>query len=261
MFLRGNLARFGTCNKTAPHGTAYYLAEADVGISAVLGITNQGYLMAQAPETPIGLWMAFRHQIIGRTVLGMTGVPEQVQDCLTALDLWGGPWLLLRDEPLYYLDIADLASDSVQVRRAADADLSMLVRWFGGYESDVGQAPVGAPPSLSAKDRAARAINSPDVVLFEMDGVPVSMAGINARLSDIVQIGGVYTPSEMRGRGYARRAVAGLLQKCEAEGVTQSVLYAANEAAVRAYEPLGYRQIGQYRVALLQTPTKIGDPS
>lgn len=261
MFLRSNLAQHGTCDMLSPHGTAFFLSKTGAEITGVFGITNQGYLMAQAPEASADQWNAFRDQILGRTILGMTGVPAQVQMCLTALSVAAGPWQLMADEPLYHLNIADLTLEAATVRRATDDDLPLLEGWFAAYESDVGQAPIGAPPSVATKARAARAINSPDVALFEAGGTPVAMAGINGRLPDMVQIGGVFTPDGMRGHGYARHALAGLLRQCQAQGVTQSVLFANNDAAARAYEALGYRLIGQYRVALLKTPTKIGDPS
>src|SRR5204863_352660 len=39
----------------------------------------------------------------------------------------------------------------------------------------------------------------------------VSYSGLNARLPDVVQVGGVWTPPDLRGRGYGRCAVAGSL--------------------------------------------------
>jgi predicted GNAT family acetyltransferase len=261
MFLRSNLARHGTQDSTSPQGTTFYLAGRRAAITAVFGLSNHGFVMAQAPGAPAEAWADFARQITGRRVAGMTGVPDQVQNGLAALGLLAGPWQIIADEPMYHLDIARLVCDPVTVRAARADDLPLLEAWFGAYEADVGQAQEGAPWSSACKARAARAIDSPDVVLLEDQGVPVAMAGINARLPDMVQIGGVFTPDGMRGRGYARRALAGLLRQCQAQGVTQSVLFANNDAAARAYEALGYQLIGQYRVALLRSPCKIGDPS
>ncbi|WP_420012561.1 hypothetical protein [Tateyamaria sp.] len=194
MFLRSNLAHFGTCDEATPQGTTFFLADAGAAITAVFGLTNHGYLLAQAPEASAAQWAAFRDQIAGRTLVGMTGVPDQVQMCLRALDLADGPWQLFSDEPLYHLNIADLLSDPVPVRRATAADQPLLERWFAAYASDVGHTAPGAPPSEATKARLARLIDSPDLVLFEDDGTPVAMAAVNARLPDTVQIGGVFTP-------------------------------------------------------------------
>lgn len=261
MFLRSNLAANGTQDTVSPQGTTFYLGVQNQAIRAVFGITNRGYLLAQAPEAPHALWAEFAGRITGRSVCGMTGVPEQVQTCLNAVGLSDGPWQIHADEPLYHLQIADLSCEPVTVRKAVAKDLPLLVDWFNAYEQDVGHAAAGTPPTAQVLERASRAIGSPDVMLLEQDGTPVAMAGINARLPDIVQIGGVYTPMVLRGRGYARRALAGLLRACAAQGVQQSVLFANNAPAARAYEALGYLLIGQYRVCLLQTPTVIGEIS
>ena len=259
MFLRGNLAQHGTDDRMAPHGTTFYLTEKHRQITAVYGITNQGYLMAQAPGACPASWVAFAERINGQTILGMTGVPAQVEQCLGALGVRAGPWQMFADEPLYHLNIADLKSALVTVRAPVATDLPVLERWFADYAVDVGQAEAGAPPSDATRARAARAVDNPDVALFEQDGVPVAMAGINARLPDIVQIGGVYTPDDMRGRGYAKRALAGLLQHNRSRGVAQSILFSNNDSASRTYEALRYQHIGQYRVALLKAPIRTGD--
>lgn len=261
MFLRANLAAYGTQDRASPHGTTFYVADTDAAIRAVFGITNSGYVMAQAPDASGALWTEFAAQVSGRSVRGVTGVPAQVKAGLAALGVSEGPWQVNGDEPLYHLNIAQMDCEPVSVRRAVGDDLALLETWFNVYEQDVGYAPAGSVVTPEAKARAARAIGSPDVVLLEHDGAPVAMAGINARLPDIVQIGGVYTPESFRGHGFARRALAGLLRDCAAQGVTQSVLCANNVPAARAYEALGYREVGQYRTCLLQTPTLIGETS
>ena len=263
MFLRSNLAAHGTEDAEGAHGTRFFIPDRDGPVAAVFAITNHGFLMAQAPMATPEMWAAFAGLIGGRRVRGMTGVPEQVQMCLRATGLAEGPWTLLADEPLYHLNIADMVDMPGVVREATADDLDTLTQWYASYESDTGLAPPSdAPPSDApserAQARAAAAIGVRDVVLLEDDGAPVAMAGINARQPDMVQIGGVFTPDGLRGKGYARRALAGLLRRCAVEGVTQSVLFANNAAAAHAYEALGYRLIGQYRIALLADPREIG---
>jgi len=82
---------------------------------------------------------------------------------------------------------------------------------------------------------------------------PVSYSVFNAMLADIVQIGGVWTPPELRGRGYARSVVAGSLLAARKQGIARAVLFAdpANAAARRAYLSLGFRIVGDYGLVLL----------
>jgi predicted GNAT family acetyltransferase len=81
------------------------------------------------------------------------------------------------------------------------------------------------------------------------------MAGFNARLPDMVQVGGVYTPPEARGRGYARTAVALCLRAARERGVRRAILFTGedNIPAIRAYRALGFERIGDFAIVLLST--------
>ena len=74
----------------------------------------------------------------------------------------------------------------------------------------------------------------------------------NATLPDCVQVGGVFTPPELRGRGHGRAVVAASLEIARSEGVTRSILFTdeANAPARRAYEAIGFREIGRYGIVL-----------
>lgn len=63
-----------------------------------------------------------------------------------------------------------------------------------------------------------------------------------------VQLSGVYTAPEHRGRGIARRAVAEMSRRLLQE-VPVVTLYVArdNTSAIRVYEKVGFRQVGQIR--------------
>jgi len=88
--------------------------------------------------------------------------------------------------------------------------------------------------------------------LLSADGQPVSYSNFNARLSEIVQIGGVWTPPELRGRGYGGAVVAGSLLQARAEGVTRAVLFAERTEAKRAYRRIGFRAVGEYGLVLFR---------
>ena len=75
---------------------------------------------------------------------------------------------------------------------------------------------------------------------------------MNARLPDVVQVGGVWTPRDLRGRGYARCVVAGSLLAVRREGVGRAVLFTdeENRPARAAYEALGFRVVGDYGLVI-----------
>ena len=80
----------------------------------------------------------------------------------------------------------------------------------------------------------------------------LAFSAFNASLPDIVQLGGIYTPPELRGRGYAKCAVAGSLLAARTRGATRSVLFTQNPSAIRCYEALGFARIGEYALIILR---------
>ncbi len=86
-----------------------------------------------------------------------------------------------------------------------------------------------------------------------MDGdTPLAMTGFNARLPDIVQVGGVYTPPDLRGRGHARRAVALHLAAARDAGIRRATLFSGSDMASRAYRSIGFRQIGDWTLLIFR---------
>jgi GNAT superfamily N-acetyltransferase len=88
-----------------------------------------------------------------------------------------------------------------------------------------------------------------------MDGdTPVAATAFNAALPQIVRIGAVYTPPALRGKGYARRAVALHLKQARTTGVRRATLFASAQNAIAAYTAVGFRQIGEWVLAIFKTP-------
>jgi predicted GNAT family acetyltransferase len=87
-------------------------------------------------------------------------------------------------------------------------------------------------------------------------GVLVATSGFNTAICEAVQIGGVYTPSQYRRRGYARAVVAASLLDARDEGVETAILFTGhdNTPAQRAYTALGFQHIGEYRLLMLREP-------
>ena len=75
----------------------------------------------------------------------------------------------------------------------------------------------------------------------------------------MVRVGPVYTPPELRGRGYAGAATAAASQAALDAGVRQVVLYTdlANPTSNALYQRLGYRPV-EDRVIFSFTPARRG---
>lgn len=258
MFLRSNLAEYGLEDREHPHGATYYRAPATGPVRAVFGRTNNGFLMCQAPAVGPDLWQAFAAILQGQEVCGITGDDGQVAAALGALGLPEGAFSLNHAEPLYRLDLAALQTLDADIRRPVADDVDLLSLWFAQYMRDTGQGGDQADSLRAAITRAVEAISRGKTRLLIEDGVPVAMTGINAEVGDMVQIGGVFTPPDRRGRGHARRVVAAHLVELRDAGINTAILFANNAAAARAYEAIGFERIGAYRVAILKAPQVIG---
>lgn len=245
MFLLGNLEAHGTDNGDHPHGTAFYLREEDGVITGVLGRANGGFLMCQMPHLSVQQARSCLPLLDGLGLRGMTGEADQVARFLEALPLAAEDWSLNRVEPLYRLDLATLSSTDT-VRMPGAADLPLLQTWFAGYLADTRTG-----TAEDAVSRAAGAVDAEHIRLLLQGGEPVAMAAVNARAGDTVQIGGVYVPPPLRGRGLAGRVVAAQLCALRGAGIRTAILFAASDVAARAYERIGFARVGAYRVALL----------
>ena len=257
MFLRGNLAQHGTQEVTHPHGTTFWISEDRRGICGVAGCTNRGYLMCQAPQADAAFWQDVCTHLAGRDVAGMTGDPDQTAAWIAALGLEETQFGLNQITPLYQVATCDVAAPegAPVLRRPMEADVPWLAPWFDGFFEDTGLGlPSGMTPRLAAEGFVAKA----DTRLLVAAGAPVAMTAINARAVDTVQVGGVYVPPDQRSKGYGGTVVALHLAELAQEGVARAVLFAANKAAARAYERIGFQHVGAYRVAMLNAPVVVG---
>jgi ribosomal protein S18 acetylase RimI-like enzyme len=198
----------------------------------------------------------------GRGIAGLVGPYAQVVALRGALGLGGAATTMDSPDELFAVSLdrlqvpASLARGTWSVRVPRPDELDLLTDWRVGYRVELmGQAP---GPALRDGARAEVERNQAEGRNFvlEVDGALVSYAGYNARTPACVQIGGVWTPPSLRGRGHARAAVAGALLAARASGATRSILFTGveNRAAQTAYRALGYERIGDYGLVLFTAP-------
>jgi GNAT superfamily N-acetyltransferase len=118
-------------------------------------------------------------------------------------------------------------------------DHDLVRAWFTAFEYEA-LGPTEVSPAL-IEDR----IGYGGVTLWELDGLPVSMACRTRIVSAMTRIGPVYTPPEHRCRGYGAAVTAVLTASALEDGATEVVLYAdlANPTSNRVYLRIGYRAI------------------
>jgi predicted GNAT family acetyltransferase len=139
-------------------------------------------------------------------------------------------------------------------RLAAGTDRDLLAGWFDAFAREAGDA-----PREDHRADVAERLGYGGITVWEVGGVPVSVAGRTRAVAGMVRVGPVYTPPELRGHGYAGAATAAVSQAALDDGIREVVLYTdlANPTSNALYQRLGYRPV-EDRVVLSFTSTRHG---
>jgi GNAT superfamily N-acetyltransferase len=84
------------------------------------------------------------------------------------------------------------------------------------------------------------------------DGSLVAMSGKRMHLPGLVEVSGVCTHPEARGRGYAAHLMSIVIDEIEREGKTAFLHAFADNPAVRLYEQLGFTLRQHFELAVIQ---------
>ncbi len=258
MFLRSNLERGGISYHGEVLQAEYWGGRgADGSLCAVVAHAWNGSLLLDARARCAAMLEALQPRL-ARPVHGLVGSWQEVVCARRVLGLDKAPTSLDSHEQLMALDLASLAVPAglargeVRCRPSATDDLPLLVRWRVAYSLEVLGAQAGPKLTDGCRRGVARTHEQGLLWVLEADGQPVAMTGFNATLPDCVQIGGVFTPEDLRCRGYARAAVAGSLLAARAEGVERALLFTESPAAHKAYAALGFTRVGEYGIVLFK---------
>ena len=128
-----------------------------------------------------------------------------------------------------------------RLRTANEGDRELLTRWF----ADFIQEALREDPT-NAGTVADIWITTPGRTLYLWETAdPVSMCGAAGRTPNGIRIGAVFTPIDLRGRGYASNCVAAASQAQLDAGLRFCFLYTdlANPTSNRIYRALGYEPV------------------
>lgn len=250
MFPLANLAAHGLSGTGHRNATTFWLDDA-AAPRAVLGVTKGGMVMPLWDDDfdarPAALLLAGQH------LRGLTGPAGPVRSLMAAAGLAASPGRFDADEPHLALDLARLRLPEGPGRLAPiDAAPDMARAWRAAFLAELGMGS-GEPDRAAAE--VAEWIAQGSHRFLIVGGQPAALTGFNARLPDIVQVGGVYVPPEARGRGLARRAVGLHLEEARREGVARATLFATSPAAAASYAALGFERIGDYALVILSEPS------
>lgn len=241
------------------HGpaTESWITPANGKVTGFLGVTEFGNLLPQAPQTD---WAAARSLLAGRAVTSLAGPPEQCHALQAALGLEQAATRLHKIEPGFSLDLSQMTMpdcSGLHLTPIRKTDLPLVTQWrAAALIETMGFTPEAAPAEalrqvlVWQKDDRHR--------ILWRDTTPLSLAGANAEIPQVLQVGGVYTPPVLRNQGLARRAVALMLAEAHGRGIARALLFAASEAAARAYTALGFRRSHDFGLTMFRDPQVIG---
>lgn len=261
MILRANALRSGIVDGGEAFQGVYAAAWRGSQVVGVAAHYWNGNVIVDAPEA---LAEVVRCAVTNspRHVAGLFGAWDQVVASRVVLELDDRPSQLESREGLYALRLealrvpALLQEGTVRVRPPTPQEIDgTLFGWRVAYEIET----LGAEENDALRERVRDILRRTHELgllwVLEREGTLVCTSAFNADTPDCVQIGGVYTPPESRGRSYGRCVVAGSLVAVRANGVERSVLFTddANVAAQSCYRALGYERVGDYGIVLFRS--------
>ncbi|GAA3807898.1 GNAT family N-acetyltransferase [Sphaerisporangium flaviroseum] len=134
-------------------------------------------------------------------------------------------------------------------RLAGEADTGLAVRWMGEFQAEADPL----SPSDNLLPQVEERIGHGEFVLWEDGGQPVALAGFFTPIMGMSRIGPVYTPPELRRRGYGSVVTHAATRAAQEAGADLVLLFTdlANPTSNSIYQALGYRPVTDYAIISL----------
>lgn len=101
------------------------------------------------------------------------------------------------------------------------------------------------------KEIERKRVNLELTFVLKIEGKIVSRAYLQGMSKNFFQIGGVVTKKAERGKGYAKRVISSLCKNFFEKEIGTAILYVDkdNIAALKVYEAIGFKKVGEYLTA------------
>jgi uncharacterized protein len=131
------------------------------------------------------------------------------------------------------------------MRPYEERDRALVIAWMDAFVDEA----MSEPPPETSQEWLERRLDDPDsgILIWEVDGEPVSMGGYGGSTPNGGRIGPIYTPPELRRRGYASALTAELTQMLLDRGRRFCFLFTdlANATSNSIYQQIGYRPVAE----------------
>lgn len=180
------------------------------------------------------------------TLPGVTGALPEAEEFAQAWKALAGVQVSRRmSQGIYAARSVRLPQDvGGEPRPARPDDRDLVIEWMRAFVVEA--LPADAPHTdLEEMVDRRLASTTAGIELWEDRSQPVSMCGYGGRTPHGIRIGPVYTPPELRGRGYASGLVARVTKQLLDGGRDYCFLYTdlANPTSNRIYMNVGYERV------------------
>ncbi|MEM7373974.1 MAG: GNAT family N-acetyltransferase [Bacteroidota bacterium] len=216
-------------------------------LTAAIQTPPHNLVLSPMPAAMVQPFARLLHQK-GISFPGIVG-PESEVKAFAAMweDLSGHPTRIEFAQMIYRLNaVHPISVSSGEFRIARIKELETVAKFFQDFSEVALPEREKAIRTLDIhREKAAKRIDKGEIFLWHDQGDIVSMAGISAPTTNGVRINAVYTPKELRGKGYASSNVAALSQHQLDNGKQFCFLYtdATNPTSNKIYQHIGYEFI------------------
>jgi predicted GNAT family acetyltransferase len=231
-----------------PLRSLWLVRDAGEVVAAALRTPPYNLILAKPRSTPALVALA-EAVADAEEIPGVVGTVPEIHEFA---ELWskrsGVPGRVNMRQGVYALDQVELVpSVPGSPRAATQHDRDLALRWWIAFGDEVLHE--GGPGRERAEASLDHKLSDPasGILLWEDGGEPVSLAGWGGPTPNGIRIGPVYTPPELRGRGYATAVTAELSQRQLDGGRSFCFLYTdlANPTSNAIYERIGYRRVAE----------------
>ncbi len=183
-------------------------------------------------------------------VPGILGIEPHISGFSSAWAVLTGdrPEVVTRQGVFSLEEVSEIALAPGGIRHARKADRDLLIRWWEEFYAEA------LPEERARTGRTEERVDlllepgrKQGMHLWEVDGEVVSMSGFSPPVAEAIRIGPVYTPSPMRGQGFATALVASQSRLFLDAGHTSCLLHTdlTNPTSNAIYKRIGYHQVAE----------------
>lgn len=261
MLMKVNLRKVGLESNGVHSGMYYGYFDSCGALQGIVALYWNGILMSQCPQESHLFEIIESIRSTSFALNGIFGPSLEVNAVKRALNISPNEFSMDSIESLFELNISDMKrpcriSSSMKIEPVINVDKSLIITWIRNYSIEALRSVENDMLHKSVIEKVDGLYESSHCYVLIMDGEPVSLCGFNTVLSDIIQIGPVWTPIEFRGKGYAQSLVYLNILRIHNQDLKKGILFtdSSNLSAIRCYEGLGFVHVGHYHICFTKVP-------